>query len=175
MSNPLSANPAKVNMSASTLPSQYLKFKLYPEVEAMLPVDQITEILKLRLVQIMPIPQMPTWVMGVYNWRGEILWMVDLSQLLGLDSWYRHQSESSKHTAVVLSAERQQVRIHLGLIVAQVDDLAYCDPNTIQSAIDNQLDASWSNFARGYWLDPSGSMVLALEGGAIAEAMPTNP
>ena len=174
MSNPPLANLTTVNMSAATLPSQYLKFKLYPEVEAMLPVDRITEILKLRLVQIMPIPQMPAWVMGVYNWRGEILWMVDLSQLLGLDSWYRHQNESSQHTAIVLSAERQQVKIHLGLVVAQVDDLTYCDPNMIQAAEATQRDARGRNFARGYWLDPAGTTILALEAEAIAAAMPTN-
>lgn len=158
---------------------QQLKFRLDPDVKAMLPISQITEVLKLQLVQIMPIPQMPAWVMGVYNWRGDILWMVDLGQLLGLDSWYQHQHERISHTAIVLSPNRQdkqnEAQIHLGLAIAEVEDLAVCDPKSIQAA-DSQANSRLSEFLQGYWLQPEGSMVFALDGKAIAKAMPSlNP
>lgn len=156
---------------------QQLKFRLYPDTQAMLPISQITEVLKLQLVQIVPIPQMPAWVMGVYNWRGDILWMVDLGQLLGLDSWYQHQHERALHTAIVLSPNRQdkqnENQIHLGLVVASVEDLETCDPKAIQTAVDSQTNSHLIDFLQGYWLSPEGAMVLALDGKAIAKAMPT--
>ena len=106
MSNLLSqSNPPVANSVNATLTIQYLKFGLYPDTKAMLPIEQITEILKIKLARIMPIPQMPAWIMGVYNWRGEILWTVDIAQMLGLSSgeWLQHQR--SKQTIIVLSPE----------------------------------------------------------------------
>ena len=141
-----------ISVNATTL--QYLKFQLYPDTKAMLPIKQITEVLKVQLGQIMPIPQMPAWVMGVYNWRGDILWMLDLGQLLGLDSWYHHQHERSKHTAIVLSPDREvnsnEQQIHLGLIVAGVDDLAVCEASAIQAAMGSQINSHLSSFLQKY-------------------------
>ena len=156
---------------------QQLKFRLYPDTQAMLPIAQITEVLKLQLTQIMPIPQMPAWVMGVYNWRGDILWMLDLGQLLGLDSWYQHQHDRALQTAIVLTPYRQskqsESQIHLGLVVAEVEDIETCNPSAIQAEVNSQANSHLSSFLQGYWLKPEGDMVLALDGSAIAKAMPT--
>lgn len=172
---PSSSQAMMPSISAKTL--QHLKFKLYPDTKAMLPIKQITEVLKIQLTQIMPIPQMPAWVMGVYNWRGDILWMLDLGQFLGLDSWYQQQHDRLLHTAIVLSPEREnnENRIHLGLVVAAVDDLETCAPGSIQAAIASQINPRLNSFLQGYWLQSSGEMVLVLDGQAIASAMPTAP
>lgn len=179
MSNLFPQSPSSWNQQTlDTTTLQYLKFKLYPHTEAMLPIEQITEVLKIKLVQIMPIPQMPGWVMGVYNWRGDILWMLDLGQLLGLDSWYRYQHDRSNHTAIVLSPHRKekdnQPKIHLGLVVASVDDLETCELSAIQAGVNSVENSRLSSFLQGYWLKPSGEMILALDGQAIAAAMPTS-
>lgn len=172
-----SSSNTRMRSSANTS-QQQLKFQLYPETKAMLPIKQITEVLKIQLAQIMPIPQMPAWVMGVYNWRGDILWMLDLGQLLGLDSWYQQQHDRLLHTAIVLSPEREgnnDNQIHLGLVVAGVDDLESCDPAAIQAVLDSQINPRLNSFLQGYWLQSSGEMVLALDGQAIASAMPRSP
>jgi positive phototaxis protein PixI len=156
---------------------QYLKFQLYPDTQAMLPIQQITEVLKIQLGQIMPIPQMPPWVMGVYNWRGDILWMVDLGQLMGLTAWY--QNDRLLHTAIVLSPEgasaNREQKIQLGLMVGVIDDLVACDPEIIEGIVDSALNPPCYRFASGYWRPPSGEIILALDGGAIASAMPRSP
>ena len=85
---------------------QYLRFYLEPDTKIILPVRQITEVLKIPVGQIVPIPHMPPWVMGVYNWRGNILWMLDLGHLFGLDSWYQSGINTSNYTAIVLSPDR---------------------------------------------------------------------
>ena len=139
----------------------------------MLSIAQITEVLKIELPQIVPIPQMPPWVMGVYNWRGDILWMVDLSHLLGLDSWY--QCGLGECNVVVLSPNKAvpelENNIHLGLVVFKVEDLEECDPTEIQSIAD-KISAQIAHFASGYWRK-SGDIVSILDGDAIARAMPT--
>ncbi len=166
----------QVNRTAA---QQFLKFQLHPNTKVMLPLKQITEVLKIQFHQIVPIPQMPAWVMGVYNWRGEILWMLDLGHLMGLDSWYQHQLNRSNHTAIVLSpAGKNQAGtdtgIHLGLVVAGAEDLETCDRSTIQSALDSQVTTKLDDFLQGYWLRPGGEIILVLDAAAISAAMPNN-
>ena len=169
--------PANLAASPPTQVKQFLRFYLHPDTKVMLPVGQITEVLQLQLAQIVPIPQMPSWVMGVYNWRGEILWMVDLAHLLGLEPWY-HNQVVRRHTAIVLSPDRESGErsdnICLGLIVSRIEDLEACDIGQIQSSLNLQVSTQLGSFLRGYWLKPEGEMILALDGKAIAAAMPRN-
>jgi len=164
-----------VSLAEKTRGQQFLRFRLYPDTKVMLPIRQITEVLKIQFGQIVPIPQMQPWVMGVYNWRGDILWMLDLGDLIGLESWYQHQVNCSNYTAIVLSPQRESQannNIHLGLIVAQVEDLVICDENAIQSTLGSKVSARLDTFLQGYW-QSEGEMILTLDGQAIANAMPT--
>ncbi len=169
--------PAKPQSLDRTAAEQFLKFYLHPDTRLMLPITQITEVLKIQFGHIVPLPQMPSWIMGVYNWRGDILWMVDLADLLGLEPWYRH-SPRSHHTAVVLSPNRERrdrsSNAHLGLVVSSIEDLVACEVGAIQSALGLRINARLGSFLQGYWLEPGGEAILALDGKAIAAAMPQN-
>lgn len=72
------------SLPASRTSEQFLRFHLLPDTTVLLPIQQLTEVLTIPRSQIVPIFQMPTWVMGAYNWRGEVLWIVDLGYLVGL-------------------------------------------------------------------------------------------
>ena len=158
---------------------QFLKFHLYPDTKVMLPIRQITEVLKIQFAQIVPIPQMPDWVMGVYNWRGDILWMVDLGHLIGLDPWYRQNINRSHHTAIVLSPDREQdwakgqSNINLGLVVTRIEDLEMCNTSAIQTPSNSSISTQLAPFLQGYWLN-SEEMILVLDGKAIVAAMPNS-
>jgi positive phototaxis protein PixI len=144
----------------------------------MLPINQLTEVLTIPIGQIVPVPHMPAWVMGVYNWRGEILWMVDLGHLVGLTPWHQKTAMSSAYRAVVLHASAGQSRAvraksqTLGLIVSQVEDIEWCDPSEIQSPPASAVTANLAPFLRGYWLKGNGDMIVTLDGEAILAAMP---
>ncbi|MGD1918312.1 MAG: chemotaxis protein CheW [Pleurocapsa sp.] len=159
---------------------QFLKFYLHEGTKAMLPVKQITEVLKIQFGQIVPIPQMPAWVMGVYNWRGDILWMVDLAHLIGFNSWYQQGINRSKHTAIVLSPNKEttktdaQNNINLGLVVSQVEDIEMCDVADIQIPPGSSANIQLGDFLQGYWLEQAKEMIMVLNGQAIVAAMPNN-
>jgi positive phototaxis protein PixI len=159
--------------------AQFLRFKLYPDVQVMLPLQEITEVLKIQFGQIVPIPQMPAWVMGVYNWRGDILWMLDLGHLIGLNSWYQQETNHSNQSAIVLSpyqtrSQNNASNLHLGLVIARVEDIEICDTATIQSPPSSAVTTQLAPFLRGYWLQPNDEMILVLDGQAIIAAMPKN-
>ena len=141
---------------------------------------QITEVLKIRFGQIVPIPQMPAWVMGVYNWRGDILWMVDLGHLMGLNPWYEKDTNSSNHTAIVLSPNKEKAKtdgennINLGLVISKVEDLEMCNVADIQVPPNSGVNSQIAAFLQGYWLQPEGDTIMVLNGQAIVAAMPSN-
>jgi positive phototaxis protein PixI len=157
---------------------QYLRFYLEPNTTALLPIQKLTEVLTIPIGQIVPIFNMPAWVMGVYNWRGEILWMVDLNYLVGLTPWYQQTSNTSTHTAIVLNLRASNQKSSttkskmLGLVVNRVEDIEWCNPDLIQSPPSSTLTSELVPFLRGYWLKSNGEMLVVLDGEAIIAAMP---
>ncbi len=161
---------------------QFLRLHLL-NTPVLLSVGQMTEVLTVPIGQIVPIAHMPAWVMGVHNWRGEVLWMVDLCHLCGLAPWYE-QRPVAAHAAVVLqtriptskpSASRPSASAKsrtLGLAVSQIGEMEWCDPQQIQALSLSAVAPEITQFLRGYWWNLSGDMLAVLDGEAIAEAMP---
>lgn len=106
---------------------QLLTFSLTPENQAMLPTDRLAEVLSLEQSHIIPIPDMPPAVMGVCNWRGQILWLVDLAYLLGLGALFAQDLYHIKHTVLVVRSKSKV----LGLAVNKVGHLMGCDHSQI--------------------------------------------
>jgi positive phototaxis protein PixI len=162
---------------------QFLRFHLLPNTTALLPVHQMTEVLTIALSEIVPIPRLPAWVMGVYNWRGEILWIVDLGHLLGLAPLYQHSIRSSTYTAIVVHGA-QQLRGKqqagsqitgskvLGVVVNRVEDMEWLNPDLIQSPPLSAVTPELVPFLRGYWLKTNGEILVVLDGSSILARMP---
>jgi positive phototaxis protein PixI len=147
-----------------------------PETTVLLPIVQLIEVLNLSMGQVTPIPNLPSWVTGVYNWRGEILWIIDLGHLLGLTPWHEQTTYSATYSAVIirpsnLESPEGQGRT-LGLIVAEVQDIEWCNPNDIQSPPATAVTPALVPFLRGYWLKPTGEVLTCLAADAIFAAMP---
>ena len=156
---------------------QFLRLSLASNTLALLPVQYLSEVLTIPNSQIMPIPHMTPWVMGAYNWRGEILWMVDLGHLLGLPPWYQDSASFSTFTAVVLHRRSEQ-RVSnqwdshtVGLVVYQAEDMEWCNPNLIQPPIASTVKSELAPFLRGYWLTEGENMLAVLDGEAIINAI----
>ncbi len=181
MSNFLSFSGSPVpqtDSQNSNAGDQYLRFYLEPNTTALLPVQQLTEVLTIPISQIVPIFNMPAWVMGVYNWRGEILWMVDLNHLVGLTPWYQQTSSSSVHSVVVLYLRSNNPKSGnikskmLGLVVNRIEDIEWCNSDLIQSPPSSTVTPELVPFLRGYWLKSNREMLAILDGEAILAAMP---
>lgn len=160
---------------------QFLRFHLMPDTTALLPVQQMTEVLTLAINEVVPIPHMPAWVMGVYNWRGEILWLVDLGQLIGLAPIYQQATSRSTYTAIIVHTAKQaagkqlagsQNTGMLGLLVNRVEDMESCNPDLIQSPPMAAVSPELVPFLRGYWLKPNGEILVVLDSDSIIARMP---
>lgn len=181
MSNSLSIPNSSFPQTDSTFSQaaqQFLRFYLIPDTTALLPIQQLTEVLTIPKGQIVPISHMPPWVMGVYNWRGEILWMIDMGHLVGLTPWHQQESTASAYTAIVLQAHSNQTKattiksLMLGLVVSHVEDIEWCNTALIQSPPSSTITPELVPFLRGYWLNSNGDMLAVMDGSAIMAAMP---
>ena len=164
------------SLAFSQQKQQFIGFSLKPDTAMILPIAGVTEVLKLALNRVVPIPQMPDWTMGVYNWRGEILWMVDLGDLLGLDPWQQQNLNTSAATAIIISAPKGEkakglVKKSLGLIVPGVEDIEWCNPEDFQAVPASATTPDMATLLTGYWLKPDGKMVLALDSDLIIDRL----
>jgi purine-binding chemotaxis protein CheW len=81
--------------------------------EYALPVANVGEVL--RMVAIAPVPESPTWVLGVINLRGEVIPVIDLRTRLGVPA----QAAGLNTPIIVAEHEGQSV----GLVADSVTEL----------------------------------------------------
>lgn len=156
---------------------QFLRFILLPDTNLMIGLSEIAAVLKIPFGQIVPIPEMPAWVIGVYNWRGEIVWMVDLGQLLGFTPWYQQSIATSNHKAVVIHPSYQNWKSRttgelVGLIVSDVNEIEWCNTNELYSPPASAVTPELAPFLRGYWVKDNGDIIVTIDSDAIFAAMP---
>ncbi|NJO41782.1 MAG: purine-binding chemotaxis protein CheW [Cyanobacteria bacterium CRU_2_1] len=154
---------------------QFLRFQLGRDTAALLPISQLTEVLTIPIGQITPVPQLPGWVMGVYNWRGEVLWMVDLAHLSGLIPWHQQAINVLTYTAIVLSV-RTGTATHaddqmVGLVVNRAETIEWCDPNALQPLSPDVANLQLMTFLRGYQFKSNGKRLAVFDDEVIVEAI----
>jgi positive phototaxis protein PixI len=134
----------------------------------MLPITQLVQVLNLAVGEIVVIPDMPIAVMGICNWRGEILWLVDLGQLLGFEPLFIQDAQQPNYTMLVIQNQDRVV----GFVVNQVGETIYCNPTEMQSLPPAERETpELMRCLQGYCLDTKGDLLLALDGKALVESL----
>lgn len=143
--------------ASQTNKEKFLHFNLSQKVAALIEVENIAEVLYISSSQILQIPQMPEWVLGIHNWRDEMLWTIALDNFLletPLKSTERFSTSSLMPLIVVAIDDR-----YLGLVVAQVNDIEWQDINAIAPPRAQLFPAKLLPFMQGYTVD-SGTILL---------------
>ncbi|NET10908.1 MAG: chemotaxis protein CheW [Symploca sp. SIO2B6] len=152
---------------------QMLRFQIIPSTYSLLPLKQFAEVLKIPLGQIVPIPHMPPYVMGVYNWRGAVLWTIDLGHLLGMAPYRQYQQARSVHTTLVIEQQNEASGVQqLGLVIHDVVDTLEFDSSVITSTDLTDLPETLTQFLLGCWVDKQGAILTILDDQSIFEYMP---
>lgn len=112
--------PQKSNQPSANF-AKYLSFSITPHCAGLLPTSELVEAVRWKMVEILPIPEMHPSVMGVCQWRGQVLWVVDLAYLLNSEPIHTHQADNS---CMIVIKVQEQV---LGLVVPAVGQLIDCD------------------------------------------------
>jgi positive phototaxis protein PixI len=151
--SPGSSNPARSSARTSLMSGkraiddqsqQFLSLYLPRDQQAIVPTDSLIEILTLSPHQIIPIPDTPSSVMGVSNWRGEVLWLVDAGYLLSQEASFSETNYQTKFSVAVLQHQQRS----LGLVVDRVGNMMWCLPAEIRST---GMDSTASRCLMGSW------------------------
>jgi purine-binding chemotaxis protein CheW len=84
----------------------------------------------IRLQNVTPVPQLPTFVKGVINLRGRVIPVIDLRAKFGLGD------EFTDRTCIVVAhvASASELTVPVGLIVDSVDEVAHFTAGDIDAA-----------------------------------------
>jgi positive phototaxis protein PixI len=132
---------------------KFLRFRLCLDQTALLPVDEIAAVLTVEAKNILPVPHMPDCVLGIYNWRGEVLWLLDLASQVGLNSLAAQTQRShsiprlpNQFMAIVAQVNGQS----LGLATPEVYDIEQHNPSLLQSPLPEMFPPKLLPFVKGY-------------------------
>ncbi len=142
---------------------KFLHFALTPEDSALLPMESVVEVLRVPMTNVLPVPYLPSSVLGIYNRRGEMLWLIDLAHLIGYPVRFQPGSALVTGTVIVLEVQQQL----LGLAVSQVYDIEGYDPQQLRSPSAQLFSPRLLPFVQGYFNDASSTVLDAV---AIAQS-----
>jgi positive phototaxis protein PixI len=145
---------------------KFLSLHLGAKDTAVISLEQITEVFQVSLTDICGVPQMPNCVLGIYNWRGEMLWLVDLEEMLGYAPILQAANSLSSLMAIVLEREGK----HLGLLVRSLMDIESLDINQMKPASAELFYPGMTSFLQGYFINSSEEMLLNLDATAIIQS-----
>nr|WP_277873864.1 chemotaxis protein CheW [Pseudanabaena sp. FACHB-1998] len=138
--------------------------------KALLPTKQLLEIVNVNLTQITAIAGLASpSVMGIYNWRGDVIWVVDLASMLGDKPLYAQEynlGNFQDKCHIIFLRSQDTV---LGFAVAKVWQMVRCEPSSIQPANLGFANQAAMQACRGYWLSDKNETFLVLDGNAIAQ------
>lgn len=133
---------------------RFLRFVISQRNDALLPLNQILEVMQLPLEDIFPVPDMSSCILGVCSWRGETLWLVDLNHLVGYTPLCQQvQLLASPMVVVVQHSGRA-----LGLVIEQVSDVDRFDEAEIRMEA-GLCPASLEPFILGYCPQQGGTVM----------------
>ncbi|MDJ0715200.1 MAG: chemotaxis protein CheW [Prochloraceae cyanobacterium] len=140
---------------------QFVEFQLGKGEFALLPAKQIIEIKRLKVEDIVPVPQLPSCILGVCQWRGNTLWLIDLGELIRLSplTW------SNSNFILVLLVEEKTI----GLVVPKVKGINYYDIEELLEPSEAFFNPELIPYLEGFFLSQDREIIRVLKPEAIIQ------
>ncbi|MDZ8240494.1 MAG: chemotaxis protein CheW [Nostoc sp. ChiQUE01a] len=142
---PGTTQPLAPGLASCEQRQRFLRFSLGNQGSGLLPFHSVLDIIHVTSQEISPAPALPSWILGFYNWQGQMLRLVDLEYLLGYAPLLKRQSRPEKPMVLVVELQNQVV----GFLVAHVYDVEWQDLQQTQSAPTDFSPNKLLNFVRG--------------------------
>jgi positive phototaxis protein PixI len=143
----------------------FLRLKLDDRTSAVVPMLQTQEAIVLPAGRISVIPNLPSPILGLFNRRSSLLWLVDLPEILGLEPIDRHAH--SFDIALLNVGE-----VPLAVAVRSIEGTTRFDRDQIESPI-GSFNPAFTPYLRG-WILQEKELILVLEPEAIINAQVLN-
>jgi positive phototaxis protein PixI len=139
----------------------FLKVQLTSQQSAVLPMAQAQEAIAIPASRVTPMPNMPACVLGLLNHKSRVIWVVNLPQMLGLES--QSLNVQQYNLAIIRSGKTP-----LGLVVPEIRGVVRLEADAIQS-IEGEVLPEQVPYLRGCFIQ-SQEMLWVLDADAIVQA-----
>jgi|UPI0003783D66 chemotaxis signal transduction protein len=147
---------------------RFLKFPLHhAKANGLVPLADLRGVIQVVLSEILPVPQVAEFLLGIWNWRQEAVWILDLGCLLGATHWYRQESVRNSGMAILVPVKNHMV----GLLVEQVSTIETYNPEQLLPISPSMLPEQWRSFWLGYFLDSQGNALMLLNTNTVIQAL----
>ena len=136
---------------------------------ALLEAEIVTEVITVSVSEILSVPQMPYCVLGIYSWRSEMLWIVDLENLLG----YPPSFDPTNETVLVMVVQIEGQS--LGLVIPQIDNIIEQDLEQFKAPSSEIFSEDVRPFLNGYLTDKSNNIVMLINAAEVFHFFAINP
>jgi chemotaxis signal transduction protein len=167
LSGLVKSEPDRQRAAPETEAERFLRFSLGGKKTGLLFLNRLIEVIRVRPTEILPIPKVPDYLLGIINRRGEAVWILDLLYLMGANHLSRREIVPSVCMAMILQAQDQAI----GLLVEQVSSIETYNLQNLQSFSPQMLPSKLLSFLEGYFVDSKGITVVLLDVDAIIEAV----
>ncbi len=125
----------------------------------LLALDNIREVVKISPQKVLAVPHVPDWLLGIYDWRGELLWLADLNRLLGFDIAPQRQGDRTNLSEGGMMISLQVHKHTLGLFIPQVEEIEQHNPEKLQAPVPGLLPTHLLPYVQGY-ISSTNSIIL---------------
>ena len=125
---------------------------------ALLDAEIVTEVITISPKDILPVPQMFYCVLGIYSWRSEMLWIVDLENLLGYPPPLDENKAKRDFLVMVIQVQGQSI----GLVISGIDNLIERDLSRLKPSSSEIFSDDVMPFLNGYFTTPDNDIVMLL-------------
>jgi positive phototaxis protein PixI len=135
--------------------------------------QRVVELVNIPLDRVLPMPHLSGSVMGVYNWRGEILWIVDCAKLLDLHlvgtAAVQERPSVARHryfqpTIVVASNTHASSETKtIGLAVDEIAEIEGYEPDLTISSSGEGANSDIAAWIKGYGTSVTGEKLAILD------------
>ncbi|MBD1859762.1 MULTISPECIES: chemotaxis protein CheW [Leptolyngbya] len=133
---------------AGTEPMQkFLRFRLDRTQSMLLAVEGIAAVQTLAIADILPVPQMNACILGMSNWRGDSLWLVDLAQQLGVQTRLNRMQKLTALSTIVVQINDNT----LGLVIPEIYEIEEYNPKMLLNPPADLQTNPFFPFIRGYF------------------------
>ena len=155
------------DLSIGATEARFLGFSIQPDAYALLSLHNLQGAIELPVSEILPVPQMAPYLLGIINWRGKSTWVADLAQLMGGEYYSQRCPQATKATVLMVQVGTTTI----GLVVDRTISVMNYDPTLAISLDDNFVAAKMQRFLGGYFLDPADRVWLLIDLPRIFQAM----
>lgn len=138
---------------------RFLQFSLQPGVNGLIPLADLQGTIELAIQDILPVPEVAEFWLGIVNWQGEAISIVDLARLLGASHWCHKQPITNSGMAILMKVEHHTV----GLLVEQVKSIETYDRKLCLPVAEINFADRLRSLLKGYFLDEHGEPSILLD------------